>query len=105
MSECRNLVRSVPSGVPGLDTVLGGGLPEYSLKLPRHNGLTGSEAVVLGALTSIGRVSVPSLGKYLGMEGGQLGRALDRIESLGYGISEATNGDHRRYAPLPQPMP
>ena len=27
------LIRSLPSGVPGLDTVLGGGLPEYSFNL------------------------------------------------------------------------
>ena len=29
----RGLIRSVPSGVSGLDTVLGGGLPEYSFNL------------------------------------------------------------------------
>ncbi len=29
----RTVIRSLPSGVPGLDTVLGGGLPEYSFNL------------------------------------------------------------------------
>ena len=29
----RAVIRSLPSGVPGLDTVLGGGLPEYSFNL------------------------------------------------------------------------
>ena len=29
----RAAIRSLPSGVPGLDTVLGGGLPEYSFNL------------------------------------------------------------------------
>ena len=33
MSETRELIRSLPSGVPGLDAVLGGGLPEYSLNV------------------------------------------------------------------------
>lgn len=31
--ETRAVIRSLPSGVPGLDTVLGGGLPEYSFNL------------------------------------------------------------------------
>ncbi len=31
--EERALIRSLPSGVPGLDAVLGGGLPEYSFNL------------------------------------------------------------------------
>ncbi len=31
--EERTVIRSLPSGVPGLDTVLGGGLPEYSFNL------------------------------------------------------------------------
>jgi circadian clock protein KaiC len=31
--EERAAIRSLPSGVPGLDTVLGGGLPEYSFNL------------------------------------------------------------------------
>lgn len=31
--EDRSTIRSLPSGVPGLDTVLGGGLPEYSFNL------------------------------------------------------------------------
>jgi circadian clock protein KaiC len=31
--EERAVIRSFPSGVPGLDTVLGGGLPEYSFNL------------------------------------------------------------------------
>src|SRR4051812_7300019 len=29
----RVLIRNLPTGVPGLDTVLGGGLPEYSFNL------------------------------------------------------------------------
>ena len=29
----RELIKSLPTGVPGLDTVLGGGLPEFSLNL------------------------------------------------------------------------
>lgn len=33
MEERRPVIRSLPSGVPGLDTVLGGGLPEYSFNL------------------------------------------------------------------------
>jgi circadian clock protein KaiC len=33
MSETRELIRSLSSGVPGLDAVLGGGLPEYSLNV------------------------------------------------------------------------
>lgn len=33
MPEERSAVRILPSGVPGLDTVLGGGLPEYSFNL------------------------------------------------------------------------
>ena len=33
MAEARDLIRSLPSGVPGLDTILGGGLPEYSLNV------------------------------------------------------------------------
>jgi len=33
MTESRTDIRSIPSGVPGLDAVLGGGLPEYSLNL------------------------------------------------------------------------
>ena len=33
MKEERAVIRSLPSGVPGLDTVLGGGLPEYSFNL------------------------------------------------------------------------
>jgi circadian clock protein KaiC len=32
-TEERTAIRSLPSGVPGLDTVLGGGLPEYSFNL------------------------------------------------------------------------
>jgi circadian clock protein KaiC len=32
-TEERTAIRSIPSGVPGLDTVLGGGLPEYSFNL------------------------------------------------------------------------
>ena len=32
-SEERTVIRSLPSGVPGLDAVLGGGLPEYSFNL------------------------------------------------------------------------
>jgi len=31
--KARDPIRSLPSGVPGLDAVLGGGLPEYSLNL------------------------------------------------------------------------
>ncbi len=31
--ETRPMIRSLPSGVPGLDTVLGGGFPEYSFNL------------------------------------------------------------------------
>ncbi|HEX6251741.1 MAG TPA: ATPase domain-containing protein [Gemmatimonadaceae bacterium] len=31
--EARAVIRSLPSGVPGLDAVLGGGLPEYSFNL------------------------------------------------------------------------
>ena len=31
--EERPAIRSLPSGVPGLDAVLGGGLPEYSFNL------------------------------------------------------------------------
>ena len=31
--DTRSLIRSLPSGVPGFDTVLGGGLPEYSFNL------------------------------------------------------------------------
>jgi circadian clock protein KaiC len=31
--EDRSAIKSLPSGVPGLDTVLGGGLPEYSFNL------------------------------------------------------------------------
>lgn len=33
MKEARAVIRSLPSGVPGLDVVLGGGLPEYSFNL------------------------------------------------------------------------
>ncbi len=33
MPETRQLIRSIPSGVPGLDAILGGGLPEFSLNL------------------------------------------------------------------------
>jgi circadian clock protein KaiC len=33
MTGERAVIRSLPSGVPGLDTVLGGGLPEYSFNL------------------------------------------------------------------------
>jgi circadian clock protein KaiC len=33
MSEAVALIRSIPSGVPGLDAVLGGGLPEFSLNV------------------------------------------------------------------------
>jgi circadian clock protein KaiC len=33
MGDERAVIRSLPSGVPGLDTVLGGGLPEYSFNL------------------------------------------------------------------------
>jgi circadian clock protein KaiC len=33
MNNKRTMIRSVPSGVPGLDTVLDGGLPEYSFNL------------------------------------------------------------------------
>lgn len=33
MKEERAVIRSLPSGVPGLDVVLGGGLPEYSFNL------------------------------------------------------------------------
>lgn len=33
MGEERAVIRSLPSGVPGLDAVLGGGLPEYSFNL------------------------------------------------------------------------
>ena len=33
MKEERAAIRSLPSGVPGLDVVLGGGLPEYSFNL------------------------------------------------------------------------
>lgn len=32
-SDERTPIRSLPSGIPGLDTVLGGGLPEYSFNL------------------------------------------------------------------------
>jgi circadian clock protein KaiC len=33
MDDERAVIRSLPTGVPGLDTVLGGGLPEYSFNL------------------------------------------------------------------------
>src|SRR5688500_13861039 len=33
MSELRELIQNMPTGVPGLDAILGGGLPEYSLNL------------------------------------------------------------------------
>lgn len=33
MSKERTVIRSLPTGVPGLDVVLGGGLPEFSLNL------------------------------------------------------------------------
>jgi circadian clock protein KaiC len=33
MGDERAIIRSLPTGVPGLDTVLGGGLPEYSFNL------------------------------------------------------------------------
>src|SRR5687767_3641844 len=33
MGDERAVIRSLPSGVPGLDAVLGGGLPEYSFNL------------------------------------------------------------------------
>src|SRR5688572_14520399 len=33
MGDERAVIRSLPSGVPGLDTVLGGGFPEYSFNL------------------------------------------------------------------------
>ena len=33
MKEERAIIKSLPSGVPGLDVVLGGGLPEYSFNL------------------------------------------------------------------------
>ncbi len=33
MGDERAVIRSLPSGVPGLDTVLGGGLPEFSFNL------------------------------------------------------------------------
>ena len=33
MTGERAVIRSLPSGVPGLDSVLGGGLPEYSFNL------------------------------------------------------------------------
>jgi circadian clock protein KaiC len=33
MSELRQLIQNMPTGVPGLDAILGGGLPEYSLNL------------------------------------------------------------------------
>jgi circadian clock protein KaiC len=33
VKEARAVIRSLPSGVPGLDVVLGGGLPEYSFNL------------------------------------------------------------------------
>ena len=33
MGDERAVIRGLPTGVPGLDTVLGGGLPEYSFNL------------------------------------------------------------------------
>lgn len=33
MAEARELIRNLPTGVSGLDTILGGGLPEYSLNV------------------------------------------------------------------------
>ena len=67
-----------------------------------HHGLTRSETVVLDALNSIGKTSILSLGTYLGMDSRQVGRALDRIVTLGYGITDDTDGS-RWYAALARP--
>ena len=70
----------------------------------RYAGLTGSEGVVLDALTSMGKTSLASLGTRLGMDLRQLEPSLDRIVALGYGISEGTENNHRWYAALAQPV-
>jgi circadian clock protein KaiC len=81
---------------------------EPSILLPDssngHVGLTRSESSVLDALTKNGGASVASLGTHLRMEPGQLGRALERIVTLGYGISEQTDGGNRWTAALVQPV-
>ena len=70
----------------------------------RLSGLTGSEGVVLDALTRMGKASIAALGAQLGMDGRQVERALERIVALGYGIvEESINGD-RWYAALTQPL-
>ena len=70
----------------------------------RLSGLTGSEGVVLDALTRMGKASIAALGAQLGMDGRQVERSLERIVALGYGIvEESINGD-RWYAALTQPL-
>jgi circadian clock protein KaiC len=69
---------------------------------PQYNGLTGGEAVVLNALSSVGTTTAPALGSYLGMDAYQLGSALDRIVALGYGVSKDAHNNGLCYSALTQ---
>ena len=69
----------------------------------RYSGLTGSEAVVLDALTTSEKYRSPRWAYTSGWMAKQLRPALERIVALGYGISKDRDGVNRWYAALTQP--
>ena len=79
--------------------------PRTGTAAARYSGLTGSETVVLDALTAAGRISATSLSTQLGMDERQLERALDRIVALGYGVSKEAGVDNNPwFAATAQPL-
>jgi circadian clock protein KaiC len=59
--EGRAPIRSLPSGVPGLDTVLGGGLPEYSFNLIAGGPGSGKTVLAHQVMFANATVERPSL--------------------------------------------
>lgn len=53
MTKKRVVIRQLPTGVPGLDAVLGGGIPEYSFNL-----IAGEPGGGKTTLAQIGRAHV-----------------------------------------------
>ena len=54
-------IRMLPSGVPGLDTVLGGGLPEYSFNLIAGGPGAGKTTLAQQIAFSRGSAEAPAL--------------------------------------------
>jgi circadian clock protein KaiC len=59
--EERTVIRSLPSGVPGLDSVLGGGLPEYSFNLIAGGPGSGKTTLAHQIMFANARVDRPAL--------------------------------------------